>query len=117
MTLLGKPDPARALDALLARERTALRSADFTELQAISARKDTLLRQIEAQPPELATLQRLRRGLDRNAALIAAASKGVSAAIDCIAKLRAAPQPMQTYGPSGQLHAHRPQGHKIEHKA
>lgn len=100
---LFKTNPAAdALEDLLEAEHNAILRSDFEALARMLPTKEKLLAQTAQEAEKGDSLTRLRTLSDRNNALLAAAAKGVNAAVNRLRKLRQGPDPLQTYGPAGQ---------------
>lgn len=95
----------RTLD-MLARERDLLRDGRYAELERLTAERDACLARLlplerpvaEAIAPKL---ERLRKGLARNGAILRAAMDGVRAARRRIAAIAAAGAELSGYDASG----------------
>ncbi|MBK5926083.1 hypothetical protein [Rhodobaculum claviforme] len=91
------------LDALLEREATALRSADFEALPRLAEEKEHLAARLaEASlAVDAPTVRRLQAQAQRNAVLLEAARNGLKSAGDQVRSLMAPRAPLQTYDGSG----------------
>lgn len=89
--------------ALLVQERTAIRTADFEGLAALSDEKTRLF---DALPKSNATrrdLAEIKRQIDENQTLLSAAISGVAAAQDRLAAVRHVRDGLTIYDQSGQM--------------
>lgn len=89
--------------ALLSRERTALRKADFEELASLAEEKSLLF---EALPHSRATdhdLTKIKDRIDENQTLLSAAISGVAAAQDRLNAVRNVRDGLSVYDQSGQI--------------
>jgi flagellar biosynthesis/type III secretory pathway chaperone len=89
------------IEALLDDERAALLAGDFTALPGLAERKEALLEDLAGSEPARGTLAALRGRAERNAELLAAASRGVRTVVRRIADIRDANGPLKTYGEDG----------------
>ncbi len=98
--------PERTTDlmiALLARERVAIRTADFEGLAAIADQKSQLF---DALPNSRATqheLEQIKARIDDNQTLLSAAISGVAAAQDRLTAVRHVREGLSVYDQSGQM--------------
>ena len=111
-------DPIAALAALLEQEFTALRQADFADLDEIATDKEALLGALAAAPaPTAAALDALIVQANRNAACLQAASRGIRAARRRLAELRRAAEGLSTYDRNGRRNDAPAGRGRVEHRA
>ncbi|MGH1330250.1 MAG: hypothetical protein ACRBBK_05165 [Paracoccaceae bacterium] len=117
MNLFKTGPAADALEDLLEAEHKAILKSDYEMLERLLPVKEKLLMQTAKEAAIGDSLTRLRLLSDRNNALLAAAAKGVNAAVNRLRKLREGPDPLQTYGPAGQRQSLSPTSLTMERKA
>jgi flagellar biosynthesis/type III secretory pathway chaperone len=105
------------LNEVLARERTALLTAEYGELASLSALKEQLLHDLGTLQPSLPELAHLKSEMKSNLDLTSAALRGVMTAKERIEALQKVRDGLTTYDQSGNVanlsNTHR----KIEKKA
>ena len=101
MSLFDKLRPAHALTNLLEKERVALLAGNFADLQKLGANKEALMKSVARSKPSQKEIVSPQKLTNRNRRLLIASSRGVRSAQMRIAKLRAKPAALNTYGPSG----------------
>ncbi|HQY42755.1 MAG TPA: hypothetical protein PK450_01155 [Paracoccaceae bacterium] len=95
------------LSRLLAEERRLLLSGNLAALPALAPRREEALREIQqGVAPRGPALAALRRDLAANQILLAAAAKGIRAALDRVEAIRAV---------AGGLRAYNAQGESVRH--
>jgi flagellar biosynthesis/type III secretory pathway chaperone len=97
---MARTDTYGALADLLEAEREKLLAGDLLGLERLVDRKQSLLTRLSRTEPDPVALSGLRRDLDRNARLLAAAGQGIRDAIDRVRQL-AEPAPLFTYDGTG----------------
>jgi flagellar biosynthesis/type III secretory pathway chaperone len=102
MGLFDRGTPAEALEAFLDRERDAILAGRFDVLERLGAEKERLVRLIARADRPDPSLQRLRRGAERNGALLQAMESGLRSAASRIGALQKGSPALQTYDSSGQ---------------
>ncbi|MGC9418330.1 MAG: hypothetical protein ACP5EN_05085 [Rhodovulum sp.] len=94
--------PDDPIEALLLRERDALRRADFPALQALAEEKERLVADLTANPvTDPAALSRLRDLAEGNARLMQAVQRGVESAVATLRRARQPAEALTTYDRSG----------------
>jgi hypothetical protein len=88
------------IEALMDDMQRALIAADYTTLQRTTALLEAATAQVRPQW-DRATLERLRRRADRNAACALAAGRGVRAALNRLTEIRQAAAGLVTYDEKG----------------
>ncbi|OIQ77653.1 hypothetical protein GALL_406500 [mine drainage metagenome] len=107
-----------ALETLLDAELDAIRRGELSALEDLSTRTENLLESLIAGPmPDARTLERLRAKATRNAATLAAASRGVRAARRRLAELFQAAEGLDTYDASGRRNGLGANATKVERRA
>jgi flagellar biosynthesis/type III secretory pathway chaperone len=96
------PNAAEDLLLVLAEERGALRAGALDRIATVGARKQALLHALQGQALPSETLERIRQEALRNAALLAAAARGVQSVLARLRDLQSAGGG-DTYGPDGRL--------------
>lgn len=94
---------AAELLELLDTERAALHSCAFDVLDELAERKRYLIQTLGNNAPDPATIRNIRKRLQDNQALLAAAITGVKAASDRIAALQKVRSGLDVYDQTGQL--------------
>jgi flagellar biosynthesis/type III secretory pathway chaperone len=95
--------PSTRMLALLDKERTAIRMADFAQLEGLADQKAHLIAALTSGPNAKSNLIRIKAKLDENQSLLRAAISGVAAAQDRIAALRNVREELSVYDQSGQM--------------
>jgi hypothetical protein len=90
-----------AFDDLLEHERRLLAAGDLHGLARLAELKPSLLARVAGAAPDAPALERLRGGLERNAALLRAAGQGVRDALDRMRSLLGPAPPLSTYDGQG----------------
>lgn len=98
-----KHSPLNELRAVLTRERTALLGGTYDDLPDLAEKKGQLLDALARSSPDRSDLRRIKRKMDQNQDLIAAALRGVGAAKERISALEAVRNGLMTYDQSGQV--------------
>lgn len=111
---MGKAQ-AEAFEEVLAKEREALLRGDLETVLRLAARKERLAAGLGASSDPL-VLTRLQAALARNSDLLAAASEGISSAIQRLRAL-ANPPPLATYDGRGQRQMLEPQTHELARRS
>jgi len=91
-----------ALEDFLDKERQAILNGSLMDMGRIAKEKEALLDKGEFLAPDRKSLELIRRKIDRNQTLLAAAIRGVSAVRDRIETLRNGSGKFDTYDKSGQ---------------
>lgn len=101
---MGTPDPHEALRALLDHEHAVLLSARLSDIAAITDQKEQLLAQLAAAPKPAghSAVAQLRGQAKRNAELLSAVRRGLTAARTRIGHIRAGGAGLKTYDRQGQ---------------
>jgi hypothetical protein len=97
MPLFDRATPPEALAALLDRECALLLEGRLSVFAQLAREKARLADNVMRAGAEIGDLQALRAKAERNQELLAQAAKGIAAARDRLAALRAGPAPMRTY--------------------
>jgi hypothetical protein len=98
------PDQTSArLLVVLAKERTAIRTADFAELDLLAVQKFDLFEALPRSGTSESDLVQIKTKLIENQTLLSAAISGVAAAQDRIAALRNVREGLSVYDQSGQI--------------
>lgn len=102
------------LEDFLEKERRAILSGSLGSMERIAKEKERLLDKGGLQAPDRKTLDRVRRKVERNQNLLAAAIRGIRAVSSRMEILRNGPGELNTYdktgrrktlgGPQGNLH-------------
>lgn len=112
------PDRVSALmTALLARERVAIRTADFDGLAAIADEKAQLFNALPTSGATQDDLAKIKRQIDENQTLLSAAISGVAAAQDRLTAVRHVREGLSIYDQSGQMAKVQPPRPGMEKKA
>jgi len=98
-------------------ERQALIAADFDPLGGFLQQKEKLLGQLAATRPSPDLLRPIRRKMDANQALLAAAIKGVAAAGERLEALHSVQKGLSVYDDSGRVELAQRHKHSLEKKA
>ena len=88
---------------LLDRERDALRTGLFQDLDALGDTKQRLFAKLTQGAPEVSDLKQIKVRLSENKKLFSAAIRGVSAARDRIDALQNVREGLNVYDQSGQM--------------
>ena len=96
-------DAATAMIELLAREREAIRVADYHVLDALAATKADTFAVLMRGGTDPATLERIQKGLAVNQTLLAAAISGVKAAQARLRDMQNVRQELTVYDRAGQM--------------
>ncbi|WP_341367508.1 hypothetical protein [Yoonia sp. BS5-3] len=88
---------------LLDRERSAIRTADFDALGAISDEKVALFDSLATSGASRQNLAQIKRKVDENQTLLSAAISGVAAAQDRLSAVRHVREGLSIYDKSGQM--------------
>jgi hypothetical protein len=104
MQLFKRRDALDALEDLLDKERRILLQGNYDSLARLMAEKERLLKNVTASR-SLATLAGLKGKVDRNQAMLLAASKGIRAVTDSLAKREDKTDSLQTYDRTGRRKA------------
>ena len=108
--------PSDALLALLAEERAAICSGDFTGLSGFADRKTSLAQAVVALGPNRATAARIDKALQRNARLLNAACDGIRAAEARLAALKDVRNGLSLYTAAGDRKTVARRPDSLEHK-
>lgn len=93
---------AEPISDLLAREREALRNADFAALRVIIEEKERMVEALKDAPvTDQAALAGLREMAERNAELMTAVQRGIESAAATLARMRDPDAPLDTYTQTG----------------
>ena len=101
--------------SVLQEERDALLSGDYDQLERLAEAKEKAAKAIQAQTMPRDRLSDLQKRLERNMALLGAASEGVRDARQRLSKLRSGHE-TQMYDRLGASRTIRPPHHELEHK-
>ena len=91
---------AEALDDLLEQERRMILDGRIEGLTGTNQHKEQLVRRL-ADQTDVPALNHLRRKVERNQTLLAAAARGLKAARGQLAAIKGEKPPMRTYGADG----------------
>ncbi|MGR3342305.1 MAG: hypothetical protein ACU0DI_03620 [Paracoccaceae bacterium] len=105
-----------ALEDLLDKERVAILGGDFDVLRRMMTEKERLIGAAQrATPTE--SVARLKQKAERNQNMLKAATQGIRAVCDHLAKGGQPSKPLQTYSRSGQRQAHPERKSSMERRA
>lgn len=88
----------RALQTILAEERSLILSGRFDKLSALQTRKETALQSLRLRPQEA---RRIAAEIDINQRLLAAAKDGINSASRRLNEMAEAQKTLRVYGPCG----------------
>jgi len=98
------PDRINAqMTALLDRERTAIRTADFEKLAGLADEKAMLFDVLPNSQTSQSDLAQIKRQIEENQTLLSAAISGVAAAQDRLKAVRHVREGLSIYDQSGQI--------------
>lgn len=107
-----------ALRRLLAEERQLLLAGNLAGLSALAPRKEEAMRAVpQTNGSQANALAALRRDLAANQALLAAAAKGIRAALDRVEAIRTVAHGLSAYNAKGEVVRHRPASNSLERRA
>ncbi len=116
MSLFSFRDSADALDDLLDRERSAILAGKFDILGRLLKEKERLVVAV-GTPASAHRLGPLKIKVDRNQAMLLAASRGIKAVSDRLTSRALQSETFQTYDRSGQRHGQTSGPHSLERRA
>ncbi len=105
-----------ALEVLLDKERRAILDGDFDVLRRMMAEKERLIAAAQSATPAQ-SVARLKQKAERNQNMLKAATQGIRAVSDHLAKAGQADKPLLTYSRSGQRQAHAARKSSMERRA
>ena len=105
------------LHQVLDQEKQALIAADFDPLADLLQQKEQLLTYLTQSDTEKALLRPIRKKMDENQSLLAAAIKGVAAAGERLQALNNVQKSLSVYDPSGRVELVRKHRNNLEKKA
>jgi len=100
MQLFKRRDALDALEDLLDRERRILLQGNYESLARMMAEKERLLKSVTASR-SLGAMAALKRKVERNQAMLMAASKGIRAVTDSLSRHEKTDDSLQTYDRAG----------------
>ena len=103
--------------ALLDHERAAIRNADYETLDQLAAEKETLFRALNSSNPDKADLATIKKRLDENQKLLAAAIKGVTDAQGRLSAMRQVREELSVYDQTGHVSKVQTRRSELEKKA
>lgn len=102
--------------SLLQEEREALLSGNYDRLERLADAKEKAVKAIQTQTMPRGILSNLQKRLERNLAMLGAASEGIRDARQRLAQLQSG-HATQMYDRLGGSRTIRPPHHELEHKA
>lgn len=106
-----------ALLSLLDLERTALCGSDYSVLDDLADRKKQLIAAMAESEPHPKDVEKIRKKLSENQALLSAAIAGVKSARDRITELQKVRSGLGVYDQTGQIAQSLPASPEMEKKA
>jgi len=101
MALFNLTSAAEALEDLLDRERSLIKSGRIDAVVRLGHEKERLLGRLSRHPDGADILRRLQSTAERNQALLTAAARGIKAAANRLETIRAGQPGLRTYGRDG----------------